>query len=153
MWLWISVDIIRHVDIIIQGLCFICAAIVYCRLYFIVRRHTNQMQALQVQQLEQNGEMTNVARQKKSAISMFYVYLVLLVCYLPNYFALVVSISSAPTAPLNNISSLYKWLYLLTLQLLNSSLNPVIYCWKMRNIRQTILGILRNIFSSFSSSK
>ncbi|KAL9957515.1 hypothetical protein ACROYT_G039154 [Oculina patagonica] len=37
-------------------------------------------------------------------------------------------------------------LYTLTLMFLNSSLNPVIYCWKMRHIRQAIMGILRTTF-------
>ena len=29
---------------------------------------------------------------------------------------------------------------------LNSSLNPLIYCWKMRNIRQTVKNTLQGIF-------
>ncbi len=33
----------------------------------------------------------------------------------------------------------------MTLAYLNSSLNPVIYCWKMRNIHHAIIDILRNI--------
>ncbi|CAH3127966.1 unnamed protein product [Porites lobata] len=37
--------------------------------------------------------------------------------------------------------------FVLTLVFLNSSLNPLIYCWKMRRIRQTVLDILRNIFA------
>ena len=37
-------------------------------------------------------------------------------------------------------------LYTLTLLFLNSSLNPLIYCWKMRHIRYAIKSILREIF-------
>ena len=33
-----------------------------------------------------------------------------------------------------------------TLLFLNSSLNPVIYCWKMRQIRSAVMDIVRNIF-------
>ena len=104
MWLWTSVDIARHVDIIVQGLCFLVTATVYCKIYFTVQRHINQIEVLQV---GQNAQMESAVRLKKSAISMFYVYLVFLCCYLPNYFPLVVSISSALTTHLNTLSSVY----------------------------------------------
>ena len=145
MCLW-TVEIVWHIKIIVQGLCFLCTATVYCKIYFTVRRHINQIQVLQIQ-VAQNSQMESAVRQKKSAIGMFYVYLLFLVCYLPNYFSLVVRLYSAPTAHLKTML-----LYLWSLQQLNSSLNPVIYCWKMRNIRYTILGILLNIFLSFSNA-
>ena len=144
MWLWVLFDTTKRVYIIIYGLCFICGAIVYCRIYLSVRRHTNQIQVLQVQQELQYGEMTNDARRRKSAVSTFYVYFVFLVCYLPIYCLAIVDIFSPSSSRF--ISGSY--LYLQTLMLLNSSLNPVIYCWKMRHIRHTILETLRNLFPS-----
>ena len=38
----------------------------------------------------------------------------------------------------------------ITLLFLNSSLNPVIYYWKMRHIRHAVMDILRNVLSSHS---
>ena len=145
MWLcWIPIDTSKLFYIIIGGLCFICGAIVYCRIYFAVRRHSNQIQVLQVQQEQQNDEVTNIARRRKSAVSTFYVYLVFLACYLPAYCLAIVEMFSAS----NNLSIIGSYLYLRTLMLLNSSLNPVIYCWKMRHIRHTIMETLRNIFQN-----
>ncbi|XP_078348555.1 melanocortin receptor 5-like [Oculina patagonica] len=141
--LWSTFKIANIFIVIIYGLCFICTTIFYCRIYFTVRRHTNHMQALQVQQAVQNGEMANVARQRKSAVSTFYVYLVFLICYLPNYCTLLTSMFSAPSTSLDGLF-LYSW----TLVLVNSSLNPVIYCWKMRHVRHAIIDLLRNIFPS-----
>ena len=125
---------------VIFGICFVCTTLVYCRIYFIARRHTNQIQALQVQQEELNGKMTNFMRQKKSAVSTFYVYLAFLVCCLPEYCASVAAKFLGPTSALNGLL-----LYLGSLMLFNSSLNPVVYCWKMRHIRLAIMDILRNI--------
>ena len=142
MWLWIPYNTTKRVYITIGGLCFICGAIVYCRIYLVVRRHANQIQVLQVQQELQNTEMTNVAGRRKSAVSTFYVYLVFLVCYLPIYCLGIVDMFSAVSKRSD------PHLYLQTLMLLNSSLNPVIYCWKMRHIRHTILETLRNLFPS-----
>ena len=140
---WTSKEIVTLVIIVILGLCFVCTTIVYCRIYFAVRRHKNQIQALQVQQLAQNGEMANVATQTKSAISTFYVYLVFLVCCLPEYCAAVAKMLSGASTTLDGLL-----LYLRTLVFLDSSLNPVIYCWKMRHIRHAVMDILRNIFPS-----
>ena len=139
--LWATVSTANVLTVIILGLCFVCTTVIYCIIYFTVRRHTHQLQALQVQQVAQDGEMKNITRQRKSAVSTFYVYLVFLVCYLPNYCTLVASMLSAPSTSLNDLF-LYSW----TLVLVNSSLNPVIYCWKMRHIRHSIMDILRNIF-------
>ena len=50
-------------------------------MYFTARHHANQIQVLQMQ-VAQKSQTESAARKRKSAISMFYVYLVLLVCYL-----------------------------------------------------------------------
>ncbi len=145
VYLWISVKIARVVIRIVLGLCFICTTLVYCRIYFAVRRHTIQIQALQVQQVEENGEITHSAMQRKYALSSFYVYLVFLICCMPEYCLSFVLQISGPSAALNG-----PLLYFKTLLRINSSLNPVIYCWKMRHIRHAVIEILRNIFQSRS---
>ncbi|XP_078347923.1 melanocyte-stimulating hormone receptor-like [Oculina patagonica] len=141
IWLWIPVVVAA----IISGLCFICTTVVYYKIYVAVRHHTNQIHALQVQQVAQHVEMVNVARLRKSAFSTFYVYLVFLFCYLPRYCFLVAFIISGPSLTTNlNGLLLYSW----TLVFLNSSINPVIYCWKIRHIRLAIIDLLRRITPS-----
>ena len=127
---------------IIMGFCFICTAFVYWRIYFAVRRHTNQMQALQVSQAAQNGEVENAVRLRKFALSTFYVYLVFLVCYLPEYCTGFSTTETMEPSTTLITFRLYTW----TLVCANSSLNPVIYCWRMRHIRHAIMDTLRNIF-------
>ena len=124
------------------GFCFIITGIIYSRMFFTARHHANQMQVLQIQ-VAHNNQIESAVRKRKSAISMFCVYLVFLVCYLPRYCVAVVTelIQSAPSTALNGVH-----LYLQTLMFLNSSLNPVIYGWKMRHIRRTMIDVLRNIF-------
>ena len=69
-----------------------------------------------------------------------YNYLVFLVCYLP-YVIILVSIET------NGPSIVFQKIYLfsITLTYLNSSFNPVIYCWKIRRIRHAVINILRNM--------
>ena len=131
------------------GLCFICTAVVYCRIYFTVRRHRNEIQAMHVQAATQDGKLGNVVRQKKSSLGTFYVYLVFLICHLPEYCILVASnTNSEPSTVLKGLIPC-AW----SLVFLNSSLNPLVYCWKMRQIRHTILNIFRNAFLKVKTEK
>ena len=124
------------------ALSFATTGLLYCKIYAAVRQHRNQINALQVQQVVQNGDMANATRQRKTAVATFYVYIVFLVCYLPFWFVF-------PGIILYYESVQWKHLlcYSLTLAFLNSSLNPLIYCWKMRRVRRAVMDILRNSLS------
>ena len=126
--------------------CLTISAVLYFKIYLAVRHHANQMHALHVQQEAQNVEITemaNAARLRKLAVGTFFVYLVFLICYLPMnciYFATFFAGWSSTVDGLVH--------YALSLVFLNSSLNSLIYCWKMRHIRHAILDILRKIWPS-----
>ena len=142
--LWISVNIIYVTFFIIEGACIIAGLFLSVKIYLAARGHINQLQALQVQYASQNGEMRNVARVRKFAITAIYIYLVLLVCYFPNICVLYVgTLISGSSTDIKVISR-----YTLTLVFLNSTLNPLIYCWKMRHIRKTAINILRSVYAS-----
>ena len=146
--LWISVanDWLR-IFISIEIVCLVIIGILYCKIYSTVRRHRNQIQSLQVQQDEgQNREMTeNVARLVKLAVGTFYVYLVFLLCYLPIICLNIALIISGYNTTTRHILY-YSW----TMMFLNSSLNPLIYCWRMRHIRHAVINIMQNIFPCYS---
>ena len=91
----------------------------------------------------QNSSVENLARLRKSTHSALWIYLVFCVCYLPNVFIEIVDAVYGYGSASIVIHTLN--IYLVTLMFLNSSLNPVIYCWKMRHIRRTMFGILQNI--------
>ena len=139
---------VRIVMTVIFGFCFIITGVIYSRIYFTVRHHANQIQVLQIQ-VAQNSQIESASRKRKSAISMFYVYLVFLVCYLPHFCVGVVYLIKSP--PSTALRSVY--LYALTLMFLNSSLNPVIYGWKMRHIRHAMIDVLRRYISKTKPSK
>jgi len=141
--LWVSMYIFYLLIAVIGVVCLAFSAMFYFKIYFAVRRHRSQIQALQALQLAQNGQSANAARLRKSAIGVFYVYLVFLLCYLPKFCSSVVFvvISGSTSAGVKVFVS-----FSTTLLLLNSSLNPFIYCWKLRHIRIAVSEIVRNIF-------
>ena len=114
--------------------------VAYIKIYLAVRRHKNEILALQVQQVAGNDEVAIYIRLIKSAVGVFYIYLVFLICNLPFFISLVALNISDPSINLKRFL-LYSW----TVMFLNSSLNPVIYCWKMRHIQHAIIDILRNL--------
>ena len=118
---------------------------VYIKIYLAARRHKNQMQVLQLQQVTQAREIANFASLMKSAVGIFYVYLVFLICYLPYLICSAVFEIAGSNITLKKLHISFT-----TIAFLNSSLNPVIYCWKMRHIRHAVVNILRNMFRRWS---
>ena len=124
-------------------LCLVTTALLYFKLYLVVKHHANQIKTPQVQQAGQSKQTSNALRLRKSALGTFYVFLVLLVCYLPqlcHYFATTIHGT-------NNTGRILPR-YAFTMVFLNSSLNPLIYCWKMRHIRHTLMNMLRKMLPS-----
>ena len=121
---WIPTNRIFTVAGTIDSVCYITTALFYFKIYLAVRHHRNQIHVLQAL-LAQNGKViANAARQRKSAIGTFYVYIVLLVCNLTaTCFWIVVASTGVNAVTWRNLA-----LYTNTLMYLNSSL------WKMTHI-------------------
>ena len=154
VWVWCSCfslfalnrvleNVLAIIYATIGAVCLTTTGLIYCKIYSIVRHHTNQIHALQLQPVgqNQNGELANAARLKKTALATFYVYVVFVVCFLPF-----ICVNAAYQIYGESELRLHLLYYSTTLVYLNSSLNPLVYCWKMRNIRQTVTSVLRNIF-------
>jgi len=138
MILWVPFDV-GCVFVLILGVLGLLVTVgVYIRIYLVARRHKNQIaQGQRFAQTEETANLTNVV---KSAVVIFYVFFLFLICYLPSFIFLAVYQIYGPSIPLKRVL-LFSW----TLFYLNSSLNPLIYCWKMTHIRYAILNILRNM--------
>ena len=153
--LWIFSAILTSLSFFIQKtllalavllvVCFISTTLFYAKIYMAIQRHKNQIQALQV---ARNREIVNAARLRKFAVGTFHVYIVFLVCYLPNICILVAILTSGQSTLITHLSP-----FGFTLVLLNSSLNPLIYCWKMRHIRHAVMDILRRKVADKSKSE
>ena len=141
---WTPMNIIYVIFAIIFVACLTSEALLSCKIYMAIRQHRKDIHALQVQKLAQNVEMANVGRLRKSAVTAIYVSLVFVLCYLPNTCILSTIAITGTSELLLTIMQRYT----ITLMFLNSSLNPLIYCWKMRHIRHNIVNNLRNAFSS-----
>ena len=140
-FIWIPSNVATIISVPVESVCYLTTAFFYFKIYLAVRHHSNQIHVLQAQLAQNNeGDMANAARERKAAVGTFYVYLVFLICYLPTTCVWIIHRSAGPSTTLLKFAR-----YANTLMFLNSSLNPMIYSWKMRPVRHAIMEILRNI--------
>ena len=145
MYFWNLVFMLWCSKIIIP-LCLVTSILCYTKIFFTLRHHQNQIQD-NVQGQQRQITPLNIARYKKAVSSALWLQLTLVVCYLPYFIIAFYKWSS------NNLTSP---VYLtrgiaVTLVFLNSSLNPILYCWKIREVRQAVKDTIRQLFQCSSS--
>ena len=82
----------------------------------------------------------NIARYKKAVYSALWVQGTLVFCYLPHG----VAVALTPAEGMR-ISIYLARQYTVSLVYLNSSLNPLLYCWKIREVRQAVKNSIRQL--------
>ena len=121
-------------------LCIVISSLCYTKIFVALRRRKIRLEDSAFQgPTEVIKVPLNLARYRKAVYSALCVQVTLVVCYLP--------FGIATTIPEISLS---VYVMTLTLLLLNSSLNPFIYCWKIREVRQAVKDTIRQLFSSSS---
>ena len=104
----------------------------YTKIFLTLRHHHIQVQHNVRQGQPSQTSPLNIARYRKTVSSALWVQLTLVICYLRYGI-----VGALMTQGLS--SSVYRaWGITATLVYLNSSLNPILYCWKMRDVRQAV---------------
>ena len=133
MRLWISAQILYIIFVIIYIFFLLTTTALNYKIYIAVRHHANQIRATLKAITSHNSEAemryAAAASRRTFGIGALLIYLAFLICYLQNVFALIIFLFS-PTGTSRGFLDLFS----LTLMFLNSTLNPLIYCWKMRQI-------------------
>ena len=133
------VDILHHTSL------FGKPGSLHAKIFITLRGHS-QVHDLdrKSQRLKPNRVISlNIDRYRKAVYRVLWVQLALVVCYLPYI------ISEALTSKGRiTVSAYLARQFSITIAYLNSSLNPVLYCWKIREVRQAVKGIIRQIFCS-----
>ena len=110
----------------------------YVRIYRVARYHQNQIHS-QLQQ--QNAQAMELFREKKSAFNTVYFYVIFVACYLPKFCSTILLTTN------NTLITFWLANYVTCFfVLLNSSLNPLVYCWRYREIRQIMKSTVKKIF-------
>lgn len=137
-----------YVAFVILILCTVTSTFCYLKIYCTLRHRQTRVRD-HVQQRHPNGgriPLNNLSRYKKTVSSALCLQMTLLACYFPMIILSLISEFQEPTASIEFASSVA-----LTLFLLNSTLNPFVYCWKMREIRQAVKDMIGQLWC-FSGS-
>ena len=129
-----NVSIFRFV-LSLDLLCTVVMIWCYFKIFQIIRRHQAQIGAQVVISNNAVQRVPNIVQYKKSLFNMLYIVGFLLISYIPW---LTVAALSLFLRPLGCTA----WAVVVTLVFLNSCVNPALYCWRMREIRQAIKGIV-----------
>ena len=125
------------------SLCLVTSVFSYGKIFFTLRRNKMQVLMNSLQgQLSQTVSL-NIARYRKTVSSALWVQLVLVVCYLPHGIMMALISQKGLSSSL-----LFARGFTVTLVYLNSSLNPILYCWKIREVKQAVKNTIRQICCS-----
>ena len=132
MYLWnesisrIAVDIFGVISLI-------TSIFFYLKIYLTLRQQQSRVQELvSHREPHDGGTPLNIARYKKTVSSIAWVQIVLVACYIPYFIVSIFRLSAMSNG--KSIEAVY--LATVTQIYLNSSLNPVLYCWKIREVRK-----------------
>ena len=121
----------------------VISAFCYLKIYFKLRHHKKNMQENGQQGRPMNEEFlnrpSNIARYRKTVSTAFCVQLTMVICYFP-YGIVVAMVRHSPSL---NIAVRLA----ITLVFLNSSLNPILYCWKIRGVKMAVKDIIKQLCS------
>ena len=114
----------------------------YLTIYLKLRQH--QLQVRAVLQGKPNGRQVplNIARYKKSVSSALWVQLSLVTCYIPNT---VVQIMHVFYAQLSGSKFEIACYVTATLIYLNSSINPILHCWRIGAVGQAAKDTIKQL--------
>ena len=116
-------------------LCLITSLFCYTKIVLRLRQHQSSVRDnAQQGQANTGGSPLNLERYKRTVVSVALVQLALVICYFPfNIFNTLIHL----TGIYPSISFLLDFTFT-TLLFLNSSLNPFLYCWRIKEIRQAV---------------
>ena len=123
------------------ALCLVTTIFAYAKIFVTLRHNQIHVQSHAAQGQPSQAIPLNIARYRKAVYSALWVQGTLAICYLPFY--IVAVFTPQRGMPL----SIYLARnFTVSMVFLNSSLNPLLYCWKIREVRQAVKETLRQLF-------
>ncbi|XP_044168575.1 melanocortin receptor 3-like [Acropora millepora] len=120
------------------AVCLFTSTYCYTRIFFRLRHQHNQVSNLR--EVENQQPRVDVRRYRKTVSTALWLQLAMLFCYLPYLFMAPFVFRKTE----NNTSSMLVTPLgtTITLMFFNSTLNPILYCWRIKEVRRAVKDIL-----------
>ena len=127
-------------------LCLIISLFSYTKIVLRLRQHQSSVRDnAQQGQANTGGIPLNLERYKRTVVSVALVQLALVICYFPfNSFNTLIHLKGIHPSICHLLD------FTTTLLFLNSSLNPFLYCWRIKEIRQAVKATIRRFCTCLS---
>ena len=119
--------------------CLVISTCCYTKIYLTLSHQQAEIQDQAHGQIPGSSGF-NIARYKKTVSNALWIHVVLIVCYLPYAVGTAVG-----TLGDMSLSIAVAWNATGLLVFFNSSLNPFLYYWKIRGVRQAVKATIRKI--------
>ena len=123
------------VALVFFALCLFTSSITYNAIYRIVQHHQHQNHGQQQAVQSMNAEQNLKIQAKKRAANTFIYYICLVLCYFPEAVSFLIWMTYKEHW---NI----RWRFADTILFMNSAINPFLYCWRNREVREAVLKIV-----------
>ena len=115
------------------AICLLTCSFFYIKIYLIVRHHQIQIQVQQQAVASINTEnYSNIQKSKRSATNTFIYFIVMILCYIPLFISMSISVISPYQWTI-------EWILAENLAFMKSSINPFLYCWRRRELREAVV--------------
>ena len=120
-------------------ICLFLSTVCYIRIYRIVRHHQLQIHVQQQAVQTLNAENTqNMLRSTKSAKNIFIYYVAMILCYTPLFIRMLILFISF-------YQRKNAWTLPDTVAFMTSSINPFLYCWRLRELRTAVVKTVKQM--------
>ncbi|XP_067051890.1 melanocortin receptor 3-like [Acropora muricata] len=136
----LNTDAGRVVALPAIAVCLLTSTFCYTTIFFTLRNQQTQVHNNSPEQENQTISL-NISRYRRTVSTTLWLQMSVVFCYLP--YLLFASVAYRQIVKTQS-PSLYSQFYsTVTLMCLNSILNPILYCWKIKEVRRVVKEILR----------
>ena len=113
----------------------------YTKIFWELHRHERQVRGNIIQREQSSSSSSaplNITQYRKGVSSVIWLQVAVAVCYLPHGIITALWTNSGQSSAIIVLRQ-----FTITLVYFNSSLNPLLYCWKISEVRQSVKELLR----------
>ena len=143
---WIGLRFIAYgTSFVVTFFSIFTSAFSFTKIALKLRQQQAQVEQRVEQEQVNGGEIPlNIARYKKMVHSVAWLQMALIVCYMPIISLILFTIVT------QRFGKLFLYRSAITIVFLNSSINPILYCWRIREVKKEVKNALKLIYQCSS---